>query len=206
MSADILGTSCHQCRSMVQYSFTSTETRRLVRTDSPGRPPWLSHSSWTVWQISSRRSLCTRPEKSPSFLCTLPSRLSDIPQMLIALKQFQCRSDGPFGSILLTVKSVSSISKCGTPTSWVIKTTRRIVLLNIQTFSRCTFSVTRRSYGRTFYFLIQPRLLKTQNLHMSDVFELQQLPWTNLTVTSFVLAERRPNCQPPHSLHEATQI
>ena len=27
-----------QCRSIVvQYSFTSTETRRLVRTDSPGR-------------------------------------------------------------------------------------------------------------------------------------------------------------------------
>ena len=25
----------------------STETRRLVRTDSPGRPPRLSHSSWT---------------------------------------------------------------------------------------------------------------------------------------------------------------
>ena len=40
-----LGTSCDQCRSMVKYSFTSTETRRLVRTDSPGRPPRLSHSS-----------------------------------------------------------------------------------------------------------------------------------------------------------------
>ena len=48
MSADILGTSCDQCRSMVQYSFTSTETSRLVRTDSPGRPPRLSHSSWTM--------------------------------------------------------------------------------------------------------------------------------------------------------------
>ena len=33
---------------MVQYSFTSTETRRLVRTDSPERPPRLSHSSWTM--------------------------------------------------------------------------------------------------------------------------------------------------------------
>ena len=41
----LLGTSCDQCRSMVQYSFTSTETRRLVRTDSPARPPRLSHSS-----------------------------------------------------------------------------------------------------------------------------------------------------------------
>ena len=39
-----------QCRSMVQYCFTSTETRRLVRTDSPGRPPRLSHSSWTMPQ------------------------------------------------------------------------------------------------------------------------------------------------------------
>ena len=48
MSVDILGTSCDQCRSMVRYSFRSTETRRLVRTDSPGRPPRLSHSSWTI--------------------------------------------------------------------------------------------------------------------------------------------------------------
>ena len=45
MSVDILGTSWDQCRSTVQYNFTSTETRRLVRTDSP---PWLSHSSWTM--------------------------------------------------------------------------------------------------------------------------------------------------------------
>ena len=50
MSVDILGTSCDQCRSMVQYSFTSMETRRLVRMDSPGRPPQLSHSSWTTWE------------------------------------------------------------------------------------------------------------------------------------------------------------
>ena len=48
MSVDILGTSCDQCRSTVQYSFTSTETRKLVRTDSLGRPPRLSHSSWTM--------------------------------------------------------------------------------------------------------------------------------------------------------------
>ena len=48
MSGDILGTSWDQCRSMVQYNFTSTETRRLVRTDSSGRPPRLSHSSWTM--------------------------------------------------------------------------------------------------------------------------------------------------------------
>ena len=54
MSLDILGTTCDQCRSMVQYSFTSTETRSLVRTDSPGRPPRLSHSSWTMtsrWSV-----------------------------------------------------------------------------------------------------------------------------------------------------------
>ena len=34
---------------MVQYSCTSTESRRLVRTDSSGRPPRLSHSSWTMY-------------------------------------------------------------------------------------------------------------------------------------------------------------
>ena len=48
MSVDILETSCDQCRSMVQYIFTSAETRRLVRTDSPGRQLRLSHSSWTM--------------------------------------------------------------------------------------------------------------------------------------------------------------
>ena len=42
---DILGTNCDQCRSMVQCCFTSTETVKLIRTESPGRPPRLSHSS-----------------------------------------------------------------------------------------------------------------------------------------------------------------
>ena len=36
---------------MAQYSFTSTETRRLVRTNSPGQPPGLSHSSWTMTRL-----------------------------------------------------------------------------------------------------------------------------------------------------------
>ena len=54
MSVDILGTDCDQCRGMVQCCFTSTETVRLIRTESPGRPPRLSHSSWTLgwWQCS----------------------------------------------------------------------------------------------------------------------------------------------------------
>ena len=42
---DMLGTNCDQCVCMVQCCFTSTETIRLVRTGSPGRPPRLSHSS-----------------------------------------------------------------------------------------------------------------------------------------------------------------
>ena len=48
MSFDILGTSWDQCVSMVHYCFTSTQTIRLVRTESPGRPPQFSHSSWTL--------------------------------------------------------------------------------------------------------------------------------------------------------------
>ena len=48
MPVDLLGTGWDQCVSMVQYSFTSTETSRLVRTDSWGRPLRLSHSSWTM--------------------------------------------------------------------------------------------------------------------------------------------------------------
>ena len=67
MSVDILGTSWDQCRSMVEYSFTSTETRRLVRTDSPGRPPRLSHSSWTMSVcVSARVYMCVC---APVYMC-----------------------------------------------------------------------------------------------------------------------------------------
>ena len=45
MSVDILRTSLDQCQSMVQYCFTSMETIRLVRTDSPGRPGLDSHTA-----------------------------------------------------------------------------------------------------------------------------------------------------------------
>ena len=31
-----------------RFNIASSETRRLVRTDSEGRPPRLSHSSWTM--------------------------------------------------------------------------------------------------------------------------------------------------------------
>ena len=48
MSTDILGTSWDQSVSTVQYCFTSTETIRLVRTESPGQPPRLSHTSWAL--------------------------------------------------------------------------------------------------------------------------------------------------------------
>ena len=71
MSADILMTNCDQCLSMVQCCFTSTETRRLVRTESPGRPPRLSHSSWTlpfldlVWF-----SVALRPQRRVGILGT----------------------------------------------------------------------------------------------------------------------------------------
>ena len=65
MSSDvgwrIKGTSWNQCRSMVQYSFTSTETIRLVRTDNPGRPSRFSHSSWTMTD-----TMC----ESPWYNCT----------------------------------------------------------------------------------------------------------------------------------------
>ena len=57
-SVDILGTSWDQCRGMVQYCFMSTEARRLVRTNSPGRPPRLSHSSWTMSGIGAFGTSC----------------------------------------------------------------------------------------------------------------------------------------------------
>ena len=54
MLVDILGTNCNQCRSSVQCCFTSTETVRLIRTGSPGRPLRLSHSSWTLIESANK--------------------------------------------------------------------------------------------------------------------------------------------------------
>ena len=67
MSVDIWETSWDQCRSMVQYSFTSTETVRLVRTDSPGtRPPRLSHNSSTpLLRSTSSQSFILPPLPPP---------------------------------------------------------------------------------------------------------------------------------------------
>ena len=48
MLVDILGTNCDQCQSTVQYCFTSMETIRLIRMESPRWPPQFSHSSWTL--------------------------------------------------------------------------------------------------------------------------------------------------------------
>ena len=65
MSSDVswhIRDKCDQCRSTVRLIFTSTETRRLVRTDSPGRPPRLSHSSWTLTVLSLyKHVLCSLP-------------------------------------------------------------------------------------------------------------------------------------------------
>ena len=44
---------------MVQYCFTSTESIRLIMMESPGWPPRLSHSPWTLAESWVRRfSLC----------------------------------------------------------------------------------------------------------------------------------------------------
>ena len=48
MSVDILGTNCDQCLSMVQCCFTSTETVRLIMTESTGRSPRLLSHEWGV--------------------------------------------------------------------------------------------------------------------------------------------------------------
>ena len=48
MSTDILGTNCDQRVCMVQCCFTSTETVKLIRTESPGRSPRPSHTSRTL--------------------------------------------------------------------------------------------------------------------------------------------------------------
>ena len=45
---DTLGANCDQCVCTVQCCITSTETVRLIRTGSPGRPPRFSNSSQTL--------------------------------------------------------------------------------------------------------------------------------------------------------------
>ena len=59
MSSDVGRHSWDQCMSMVQYCFTSTDTIRLVRTDSPGRSPRLSHSSWTLISRWGKKEIIT---------------------------------------------------------------------------------------------------------------------------------------------------
>ena len=61
---------------MVHCSFTSTETIGLVRTDSPGRQPRLSHSSWTMWRLLGYTTdfIQRRRVTSPS----LPSQQSQV--------------------------------------------------------------------------------------------------------------------------------
>ena len=108
MSADILGTSWDQCRSMVQYSFTSTEARWLVRTDSPGRPPRLSHSSWTM-SVSPKvcKVFCTDQCRNLLLVCLdlfLESAGSQVcfrcfvfVCSLTPKIRWQCHIDGAFG-------------------------------------------------------------------------------------------------------------
>ena len=64
MLVDTLGTNCDQRRSNVQCCFTSTETVRLIRTESSGRPPRLSHCSSTLkWKFGKNGISFSRPWK-----------------------------------------------------------------------------------------------------------------------------------------------
>ena len=88
MLADKLGTSWDQCRSMVQYSFTSTETIRLVRTESPGRPPPLSCSSWTMWEPQPRTYVYVGPWPQP-LQCAAPGSSAALTTMVSCLQVSQ---------------------------------------------------------------------------------------------------------------------
>ena len=63
MFSDILGTNCDQCLSTVQCCFTSTETVRFIRTESPGQPPRLSHSSWTQPTTTTKAAYFSLPHR-----------------------------------------------------------------------------------------------------------------------------------------------
>ena len=52
MSVDIFGTGWDQCVSMVQKCPLRPRKSRLVRTENPGQPPRLSHSSWALTPLS----------------------------------------------------------------------------------------------------------------------------------------------------------
>ena len=111
MSADILGTNWDQCRSMVQYSFTSTETRRLVRTDSPGRPPRLSHSSWTMIHPRQESSICRVSPRPMIARLSTPSHVHE----------YHPPPDQPYSSLQVSIILLLPwMMQKGLPRGWLI--------------------------------------------------------------------------------------
>ena len=84
---DIFGTNCDQCVSMVQCCFTSTETVRLIRTESPGRPPLFSHSSWMLSTAFCWNTAFKAPSTS-----AVGSHYLLSPQMLKSILRTICRT------------------------------------------------------------------------------------------------------------------
>ena len=93
MSVDILGTCWDQCLSMVQYCFTSTETGRLVRTDSQDSH-LDSHTAPELWCKTALAiiSTYTGPTEGSDFRGDWPrwsERLKAAAAATSSVKQFQ---------------------------------------------------------------------------------------------------------------------
>ena len=82
MSVDILGTNWDQCQSMVQYSFLSTETIRLIRMDSPGQPPRLTQLPNYAMFLSFSFVFCTECVLSRLYVDVQISLLVTLPVVL----------------------------------------------------------------------------------------------------------------------------
>ena len=143
MSVDILGTSWDQCPSMVQYSFTSTETRRLVRTVTSTLTQLLNYDeasyllSRDLWYILEHAELlpCTCP--TPSWIRNLKQDVVFVWQLSCSRCQ-KCMLSGIICGFPWHYRE-ADISCCGSSKQIRSRKSRRIAL--------CAFSLHHRVHG-----------------------------------------------------------
>ena len=76
---------------------------RLVRTDSPGRPPRLSHSSWTLWPYIMFR-IC--------FIYSRPTRWQNVEHYITLPCQHYITSPCQFSYIVFHILTTRSLAEC----------------------------------------------------------------------------------------------
>ena len=125
-------TNCDQCRSTVHYCFTYMETIRLIRTENSWWPPQLSHSSWTLTNVS----LCGKNDWTAQYKLWVSCSvcLQSVLASTWGLHKFSslnCNSS-PFKFCYLTATLNSLFSVGFVTTAWTPPTHPQPSLLNEQ--------------------------------------------------------------------------